>query len=138
MFFQTFVEWNHENALYLPERFLYKCRKEVVSPPPNPVENFTIVSYQIVDNRRSIHLTMEWSPPSEPNGELAAYNVCIGSEPLDPQEEVQQHSLHICGDLDVSHLFCSLYISYEHAHIHSREPTQSHCTFSIEFVFLCK
>lgn len=98
---QTFINWNRTTALYVPSSYLYQCQLSVISPAPSSVDDFTVTSYH-VDNRNLITLNMRWSPPTEPNGALGAYNVCVGGEALDFQEEVQPHSRHICGILDVS------------------------------------
>ena len=96
--FQTYVEWNSDSLIYTRESTLYKCEESVVSPAPSPVNNFTVISYNL-DRVPFITLNMRWSPPSTPNGVLTSYNVCIGSEPLNPEEDVQPNTGHICGNL---------------------------------------
>ena len=96
--FQTFVDWNSDGLIYTPPPNIYKCEESVVSPAPSPVNNFKVISYHL-NEVPFITLSMTWSPPSTPNGELAPYNVCIGSEPLGPEEDVQPNTGHICGNL---------------------------------------
>ena len=96
---QTNVTWNSNNVLYVPNRFQtnydYECSQSTRSPPPSLVRNFTVISYSFKFSE--ITLNLSWSPPLVPNGELAPYNICIGIQPLRPDEEVQPNTGHFCN-----------------------------------------
>ena len=93
--------WNYDNLPYRPDNNLkYECNASVISPPPSPVNNFTVVSYELQQSR--IILDLEWYPPAFPIGNLAPYDICVGREPLGPNEEVGQNTGHFCAELSVS------------------------------------
>ena len=98
---QTNVTWNSNNFLYVPDRFRtkydYECSQSTRSPPPSLVRNFKVISYSV--NSSKITLNLSWSPPLVPNGDLAPYDICIGAQPLQPNEEVQPHTGHFCSSI---------------------------------------
>ena len=102
------MTWNSSNIPYVPPRltsfgFDYECRLSTLSPPPSPVTNLELESYNI--RNFDITLTLRWSPPSFPNGILAPYNVCVGNTPLEPTQEPEIGnnfiaSMHHCGTIN--------------------------------------
>ena len=98
---QTFPNWNYDSLPFRPDSNLqYTCTASVRSPAPSAVNNFTVVSYNI--QRPYVILDLQWYPPSTPNGELGQYDICVGGEPLGPNEE--QNSRQLCEKLRVSHI----------------------------------
>ena len=89
---QTYVNWN-SSIFYTPPRYGYNCTVSTVSPRPYPVENFMVTSCSVNDS--TINLLLTWSPPSVINGALDSYDVCVGNEPLEPNEEIFNTS-HDC------------------------------------------
>ena len=83
---QTYVVWNIHSIPYVPPSYSFTCTESALSPAPSLVENFTVNSYII--NGSQITMDLDWLPPSMPNGELGAYNICIGGEPLEPAERL--------------------------------------------------
>lgn len=100
---QTYVIWN-SNIPYVPPRHTYNCIVSTVPPHPYPVENFTVTACSINDS--TISLLLEWSPTSIVNGELDSYDVCVGSEPLEPDEEISSNTTHDCSSYNVC--YCKL------------------------------
>lgn len=102
LYIQTNVTWNLTNLPFIPQRFLnshdYDCSVSSLSPSPGLVRNFTINSFTALSSE--ITLNLSWISPSSPNGQLAPYNICIGAEPLEPQEEVQPNRGHFCDTAD--------------------------------------
>ena len=102
------MTWNASNIPYVPPRltslgFDYECSLSTLSPPPSPVTNLELESYNI--RQFDITLMLRWSPPSFPNGILAAYNVCAGNTPLRPTQEPGLGndllaSMRYCGTID--------------------------------------
>ena len=101
------MTWNASNIPYVPPRltslgFDYECSLSTLSPPPSPVTNLELESYNI--RQFNITLMLRWSPPSFPNGILAAYNVCAGNTPLRPIQEPELGndlaSMRYCGTID--------------------------------------
>ena len=101
------MTWNTSNIPYVPPRltsfgFDYECSLSTLSPPPSPVTNLELESYNI--RRYDITLMLRWSPPSFPNGILAPYDVCVGNTPLGPTQEPELGndfaSMHYCGTID--------------------------------------
>ena len=102
---QTNVTWNTGNLIYVPpspknKNYDYLCTESTLSPAPSLVRDLSVISYNV--DSSDITLSLRWSPPSTPNGILTPYNICIGAEPLESDEEVQPHMGHFCGTLDVS------------------------------------
>ena len=100
------MTWNSTNLPYVPPRLTpfhndYECSLSTLSPPPSPVTNLELISHVI--RQFDITLTLSWSPPTVPNGLLAPYNVCIGTEPLEPTQEpkistnIVTDNTHYCG-----------------------------------------
>ena len=85
---------------YIPPRHTYNCIESAVPPRPYPIENFIVTPCSINDS--TISLALEWSPPPIINGELDSYDVCIGSEPLEPDEEILSNTSHDCSSHKVS------------------------------------
>ena len=102
---QTNVTWNTGNLVYVPLRprnrsYDYQCTESTLSPAPSLVRDLSVISYNV--DSSDITLSLRWSPPSTPNGILTPYNICIGAEPLEPDEEVHPNRGYVCGTLDVS------------------------------------
>ena len=101
------MTWNDSNIPYVPPRltsfgFDYECSLSTLSPPPSPVTNLELESYNI--RQFDITLMLRWSPPSFPNGLLAPYDVCVGKMPLgltqEPELGNNLASMHYCGTID--------------------------------------
>lgn len=100
---QSFPDWNDENLPFRPDlNHEYTCTESVLSPAPSAVNNFTVVSYNIHQNE--VTLDLAWYPPSITNGDLAPYKICVGEDPLRPNEEVRQNTRHFCEELSVSYI----------------------------------
>ena len=98
------MTWNDSNIPYVPPRltspgFDYECSLSTLSPPPSPVTNLELESYNI--RQFDITLMLKWSPPSFPNGILAPYDVCVGNMPLRPTQD-----LEIGNDVFASMRYC--------------------------------
>ena len=93
------VTWNSSSIPYVPPAHLYTCELSSLSPAPSLVNNFTIVSRSI--NGAEVNLSFKWSPPTVINGQLASYAICIGSTPLEPEEEPQDN-VHKCSNIPYS------------------------------------
>ena len=99
---QALIVWNSSSIPYVPPAHVYTCELSAVSPAPGFVENFTTTSF--FTNGPEITLYLEWSPPMIINGQLASYEVCIGSTPLEPEEETADVGVYECFDQIVSHI----------------------------------
>ena len=97
--FQTYISWNSTAIPYTPPRHDYLCTASAVSPAPSQVENLTIIPSFTSDLEVNIYL--EWSPPSITNGELMSYDICIGSVPLDLDEDIPSSGEHECSTVQV-------------------------------------
>ena len=86
---QMYMIWNGDIA-YRPPRHQYNCTESTMAPRPYPIENLKVTSCS--ENDSAISLSLEWSPPSIVNGRLDFYDVCIGNEPLEPDEEASNTS----------------------------------------------
>ena len=89
---QMYVIWNSDLA-YIPPRYSYNCTESAMAPRPYPIEYLMVTSCS--ENASTINLSLEWSPPSIVNGRLDSYDVCIGNEPLEPDEEAS-NTTHNC------------------------------------------
>ena len=54
-------------------------------------------------NDFELNLYLEWSPPSIANGELMSYDICIGSVPLEPDQDIPNGGDHECSTVQVGH-----------------------------------
>lgn len=90
------------NLIFTPVTHTYVCTQSVVSPAPSSVNNVTVISYKVDNLQNEITLNLSWSLPLTFNGQQQPYNICIGDEPLEPNEDVQPNAGHLCGNLDVS------------------------------------
>ena len=80
---QASPDWNYDNLPYRPDNNLkYTCNASVISPPPSPVNNFTVVSYDIQQSQ--IILDLEWYPPAFPDGTWPPTISVWGESPWGP------------------------------------------------------
>ena len=86
--------WKRD-IVYEPPDFNYSCTVSTVSLRPSNIYNLTVTSY-CFDNDGRIALDFSWSPPDSFNGLPANYNVCIGTETLESDEDIPPNSSHFC------------------------------------------
>lgn len=103
------MTWNSSSLPYVPPRFTilgydYDCSLSTLSPSPSTVRNLNVISYAI--GLVQITLKLSWSPPLFSNGELGAYDICVGIGPLEPEDELPMSTgnnnimYHYCGTIN--------------------------------------
>ena len=76
---------------------MYTCQASTLALAPTSVQNLTVKSYCLNMYGDEIWIDLTWSPPTTFNGVSANYNVCIGSEALEPDQSIPPHDpAHVC------------------------------------------
>lgn len=69
---------------------------DATSPAPSAIRNLTVKFHRFITHNE-IELGFTWDPPAVINGRrIAQYQVCIGPEPLEPEESLQSNSQTRC------------------------------------------
>ena len=69
---------------------------DATSPAPSAIRNLTVKFHRFTA-QNEIELGFTWDPPAVINGRrIAQYQVCIGPEPLEPEEIPQSNSQTRC------------------------------------------
>lgn len=90
------IHWNQDNLLYVPAQYIDGCIISATSPAPSAVRNLTVKSHRLT-TQNEIELSFTWNPPAVINGKrIVEYQVCIGPDPLEPQESPQSNSRTLC------------------------------------------
>lgn len=99
--FQAYITWNSSNVAYVPPSHPYTCMASALAPAPSAVDTLAVVPY--FTDGPEVTLQLTWSPPAILNGDLSSFDVCIGSIPLDPHEEIVADGRHECSTSIVRH-----------------------------------
>ena len=126
-----YVVWNSNSIPYVPPSHIYTCIESTHPPAPSLVENVTVTSCSVNDSTIALHI--EWSPPTVVNEELDSYDVWIGTDILEPDEDrvnLDYSSVNVCA-VDLIHCTLIENIFFVHACM-QKEQTSFNTTVTRE------
>ena len=96
----------------MPPSHMYYCTVSAYPPPPSLVQNITVLDVEFLSNS-SITIAVSWEEPTETNGRLDQYVICIGRKPIRQDGTCDETIIDVGYKISIFpiivHVICSLF-----------------------------